>query len=261
MKRNLKINIQYDGSNYSGWQIQPNGKSIQEELMKALEGLTGQTITIHGAGRTDAKVHAYGQCASFEIQCSIPTEKFPDAMNSCLPEDIVVTSALEVSPEFHARYSAKGKQYEYRIINQQYRSAIHRHYAWHLARSLCREGMKEALEVFKGTHDFCQFMAKGSDVKDTVRTITHMELVQGKTPEEISIIVEGNGFLYKMVRMIVAAVVEIGMNKSDINQLEKRLHLQKRCYHKWTAPAQGLFLNKVYYDEIYLRLDTPGTMV
>jgi len=259
--KKLKINIEYDGTPYCGWQIQPNGRSIQEELMKALFQLTGQNVTIHGAGRTDAKVHAYGQCASLEIDCGIPPEKFPAAMNSCLPNDIVVTNALEVPKDFHARYSAKGKQYEYRIINRKYRSAIHRNYAWHLSTPLNRDLMEDAMDAFKGTHDFSQFMASGSDVRDTVRRITRSELVQGETPEKMSIILEGNGFLYKMVRMMVAAVVEIGMNKSGKSQLSKRLTLEETCHNKWTAPPQGLFLNKVYYDEAYFSLDTPGTMV
>ncbi len=259
--RKLKMIIEYDGTLYNGWQIQPNGRSIQEELMKALLQLTGQKITIHGAGRTDAKVHAFGQCASLEIDCGIPTEKFPAAMNSCLPNDIVVTNAMEMPKDFHARYSAKGKQYEYRIINQPYPSAIHRNYAWHLSAPLNRDLMKEAVSIFRGTHDFSQFMASGGDVKDAVRKITRSELLQGETPGEISIVFEGNGFLYKMVRMMVAAVIETGLNKSDKSQLSKRLSLQETCANKWTAPPQGLFLNKVYYDEAEFCLDTPGTMV
>ncbi|RQD71529.1 MAG: tRNA pseudouridine(38-40) synthase TruA [Tindallia sp. MSAO_Bac2] len=259
--RNMMITIEYDGSAYNGWQIQPNGKSIQEEIIKALRVITKQNISVHGAGRTDAKVHAYGQCASFKVDCSIPTEKFSAAINSQLPEDIVVKETVEKDPGFHARFSAAGKQYEYKICNQKYRSAINRNYKWHVSKPLDLEQMKHAVNLIPGTHDFSQFMASGSDVKDTVRNITRAEIVAGKARGHFSIIFEGNGFLYKMVRMLVAAIVEIGMHKSTTEELYARLTQQTNCTNRWTAPPQGLYLNKVYYKGEEFNLDTPGSMV
>ncbi|SFI35409.1 tRNA pseudouridine38-40 synthase [Tindallia magadiensis] len=247
--RNLKITIEYDGTNYCGWQIQKNGNSIQSEISNALNTLTGQNVTINGAGRTDAKVHALGQTANFYINCSIPTEKFSAALNSKLPKDIVVTKTVEVPKNFHARFSAIGKQYEYKIYNHSCRSAIKHNYVWHFPSNLDIDRMKDALQSVVGTHDFSQFMASGSDVKDTVRTITRAEIRRNAEEKEISVIFEGDGFLYKMVRMLVAAIIKIGVYKSSKEELEARLFSQQYCQNKWTAPPEGLFLNKVYYDK------------
>lgn len=244
--RNIKIEIEYDGTNYCGWQIQQNGITVQEEITKALKKLTGKDITVHGSGRTDAGVHAKGQVASFILENNIPTDRLPLALNGKLPKDIVITDAVEVPMDFHARYSAIAKRYMYHIYESRYRSALLRNYSYHVYYKLNHEKMREAAKMLIGTHDFRAFMTSGSSVQDTVRTIYELDIInEGKS---LYIYIKGDGFLYNMVRIIIGTLIEIGTGKMQISQIEKLFETKERTVAGQTAPPQGLFLDKVYYS-------------
>lgn len=245
MVRNILIEIEYDGTNYCGWQIQPNGRTIQEELMKALEKLTGKHIKINGSGRTDAGVHARGQAASFYFESSIPIDRIPIAMNTYLPRDISVLNACEVPMDFHARYSAEGKRYSYHIYHHRQRSALLYNYSYHVPYDLDLTNMIKASDILKGTHDFKGFMASGSSVKDTVRTIYDIEI--HRNGNSIWITVEGNGFLYNMVRIMVGTLIEVAMGKIQAGIVKDVLDSRDRNLAGHTAPPQGLYLDKVFY--------------
>lgn len=243
--RNIKIEIEYDGSNYSGWQVQENSVTVQGQIIGALEELTGRHIRIHGSGRTDAGVHARGQVASFILESSIPTERLPLALNSILPRDIAITRAEEVPMDFHARFSAIGKRYIYHIYQSQFRSPILRNYSYHVHHKLDYHTIREAAEIFIGSHDFRAFMASGSSVKNTVRTINKLDI--SKEGKSLYICIEGDGFLYNMVRIIVGTLVDVARGKIEIGQIERALESKDRTMAGHTAPAQGLFLDKVFY--------------
>ncbi|ABR50516.1 tRNA pseudouridine synthase A [Alkaliphilus metalliredigens QYMF] len=243
--RNIMIEIEYDGTNYSGWQIQQNAPSIQEEIAKALKKVTGEEITTHGSGRTDAGVHAQGQVASFQLHSKIPAERISFALNGKLPRDITILEAKEMPEDFHARYSAIGKRYGYCIMNNTHGSALLRNYCYHVPYKLDLQKMKQASETLLGTHDFKGFMASGSQVKSTVRRIDEINFdTQGS---QIWITMQGNGFLYKMVRIIVGSLVGIGTGKIKEEALQNILETQNRRVAVKTAPAQGLYLQKVFY--------------
>lgn len=243
--KNIMVEIEYDGTNYSGWQIQPNSKTVQEEIMKALKILTGTDININGSGRTDAGVHANGQVANFLLESNIPVDRLPLALNSKLPKDISIIRAREVSMDFHARYSAIGKQYIYHIYNGRYRSALLRNYSYHVQYSLDYNMMLQGARLLIGTHDFKGFMSSGSSVEDTVRTIKKLDIIN--KDNSIYIHIEGDGFLYNMVRIIAGTLIEIGTGKRSLEQLKKALETKERTLAGHTAPPQGLFLNKVFY--------------
>ncbi|SMP69533.1 tRNA pseudouridine(38-40) synthase TruA [Anoxynatronum buryatiense] len=242
----IRMIIEYDGTGYCGWQIQPNGISIQEKLTDALTAVTGEKVTVHGSGRTDAGVHARGQCASFKTKSRIPANRFAPALNTHLPPDICVLETREASPDFHARYSALGKAYSYHLHVHPQGSALLRNAAWQLRQWPDTAKMEAALEMITGTHDFAAFRAANSDVKDTVRTIWKASLYHREP--HLRITYQGNGFLYKMVRMLSAAVVQVGLGKMPLEAIRERLNHPAADYRKLTAPPQGLFLDKVYYE-------------
>lgn len=246
--RNILIEIEYDGTNYYGWQLQPRGKTIQAEIIKSLRKLTGTEVAVHGAGRTDSGVHARGQTASFMLENSIPTERIPLAMNRLLPMDISVRAAHDMSKDFHARYSAIGKRYSYQIFQGVNRSALLRNYSYHVMNSLNLERMKIGAAMLVGTHDFKGFMSTGSSVKNTERTIHTIDFKE--QGESLWISFEGNGFLYNMVRIMVGTLIEIGLERRPLDHIELALTHQNRSYAGPTAPPQGLFLDKVFYHEL-----------
>ncbi|ARE89495.1 tRNA pseudouridine synthase A [Clostridium formicaceticum] len=239
------IKTEYDGTNYNGWQIQPNGITIQQKVMEAVKKLTGEDVTINGSGRTDAKVHARGQVANFYTQTTIPIERIPSAINHFLPEDITILEAKEVAMDFHARYWAQGKVYSYQVYNQRQRSALLRNYSYHFPYQLELDRIKEAAEVLLGTHDFKGFMSSGSSVKTTVRSIYAIKIEKGEN--SIWMTFEGNGFLYNMVRIIVGTLLEVGSGRRSIETIKKALELGDREKAGHKAPPQGLFLDKVFY--------------
>lgn len=243
--KNIMVEIQYDGTNYNGWQIQPNSRTIQEEIMKALKKLTGKEISINGSGRTDAGVHAYGQVASFILESNIPVDRLPLALNSNLPNDISIINAMEVPMDFHARYSAIGKRYIYHIYEGRYRNPLFRNYSYHIHYKLNHEKMRDGAKLLLGTHDFRGFMASGSSVENTVRTIRDLDIII--KDNSIYVYIEGDGFLYNMVRIITGTLVEVGMGKISIEQVNRALETKDRTVAGHTAPPQGLFLDKVFY--------------
>lgn len=243
--KNIKLTIEYDGTNFSGWQIQPSARTVQEEIGKAICKIIKKPVKINGSGRTDAGVHALGQVANFKGEFSIPVERIPIALNSILPKDICIKEAKEVHEYFHARYNAKGKKYIYKIYNGCVRSPLFRNYAYFVPQELNIEEMKEASKYFIGEHDFKGFMASGSSVVDTVRHIYDIDL--SLKEDMITIEVMGNGFLYNMVRIITGTLVDIGVGKIRKEQLANIILSCNRDKAGHTAPAQGLYLAEVYY--------------
>ncbi|MGL5315790.1 MAG: tRNA pseudouridine(38-40) synthase TruA [Peptostreptococcaceae bacterium] len=242
--RNIKIVTQYNGQNYCGWQKQPNSLGIQGTIEKAIYEITKEEVKIIGSGRTDAGVHALGQVANFNIESTIPANKIPNALNAKLPKDISIIECTEVDENFHARYSAKGKRYRYLIHNSDYRSPIYKDISYHVKYELDFEKMTREAKYLLGEHDFKGFMSSGSSVKDTVRTIYDVTLEQKE--DLIVFEVEGNGFLYNMVRIIVGTLVDIGRGRINESLKDVIASTERgRCGH--TAPAHGLFLKKVDY--------------
>ncbi len=240
---NVKIEIEYEGTNYSGWQKQEGVKTIQEEIERALSKITGEAVEIFGSGRTDAGVHALGQVASFNVQTTIPPERIRFALNQHLPEDIRILKSMEVDEGFHARFSARRKTYLYRIQMGEVRRPFERKISYYTKDHLDIQRMCEAAGYFIGEHDFSSFKSEGSTAKDFVRTIYFLDVRQCDDMVEIEI--TGNGFLYNMVRIIAGTLVEIGRGKEyDISAI---LAARDRKLAGPTAPAHGLFLKEVLY--------------
>lgn len=243
--RNVKLTIEYDGTNYCGWQKQNNEKTIQEEIEKAIYKAVGEVVEVIGSSRTDAGVHARGMVANFKTNATIPFDKFKYAINDKLPDDIAIIESEEVSEDFHARYDSKGKTYCYSIINRQQKPAIGRNYVYHFKWDLDIEKMREACKYFIGKHDFKAFRSLGSSVKTTERTIK--ELYIESEGEKINIFITADGFLYNMVRIIVGTLLKVGRGKIPIEDIEKIILLGDRKKAGPCVPAQGLILEKVYY--------------
>lgn len=243
--KNIKLTIEYEGTHYHGWQSQINAVTVQDVIQNALQKLTGEDCDLIGSSRTDMGVHALGMTANFHTSSSIPSEKVSYALNNLLPEDIVIRSSEEVPADFHSRYSAKGKRYRYMIYNASFRSAILRNRVYHVRYPLNLENMRKASLSFVGEHDFCAFMATGSNVKSTLRTIHHVSLE--KEEDTIRFEIEGNGFLYNMVRIIVGTLVEVGMGKIRPDEVSAIIESGERKKAGITAPAHGLYLVRVYY--------------
>ncbi|HLV10079.1 MAG TPA: tRNA pseudouridine(38-40) synthase TruA [Halanaerobiales bacterium] len=244
--RNIKLVLEYDGTNYSGWQIQENtDHTIQQKFQEALEKINKAPLKVTAAGRTDAGVHALGQVVNFSLDVNIPVERIPMAINRLLPPDIVCIEAREVPLEFHARFDARGKKYRYRIYNQQIPSVFIRNYTFHYRYKLKLDIIREAMAYFKGKHDFRAFCSSGSQITDTVRTINSFVLKEknGELWFEIS----GDGFLYNMIRIIIGTLLEISAGKIKLDELITILDGGDRSLAGFTAPAHGLTLLEVYY--------------
>lgn len=243
--RNIKLTIEYDGTNYFGWQVQKNRVTIQGTLQEAISSLTNEKVNIIGCSRTDTGVHAKEFVANFFTDSKIPSEKFREAINVRLPEDIIILKSEEVSEKFHARYCSKGKRYVYTIYNKKVPCAIYRNYMYSFKKELQIDNMKKACKYIIGTHDFIAFRTKGSSVKTTVRNITQLDIE--KTEDVIKIIVAGDGFLYNMVRIIVGTLLDVGTGKIQPKDVEKILQSQDRNKAGKVVPACGLCLEKVFY--------------
>jgi tRNA pseudouridine38-40 synthase len=242
---NIKLTIEYDGTNYIGWQKQENGNSIQQEIERAINLITGEEVNLIGSGRTDSGVHAKGQVANFITKAKIPANKFKFAINSKLPDDIVIIDSEKVDESFHSRYDAIGKKYKYLIYDSPIRSPLYRNFVYHLPYPLDYKEMEKAIKFFIGTHDFRSFMASSSSVKTTIRTINDAFLF--KENDLIVFSIEGNGFLYNMVRIIVGTLVDIGRGKINSSSIPNIISSKNRKAAGHTAPPQGLYLEKVYY--------------
>ena len=241
----IKLTVEYDGTEYCGWQIQPNGITVQERLNQAVKAITGEDVTVTGSGRTDSGVHAEGQVAHFETASKIPAERFAPALNSALPSDIRVIKSEEAEADFHARFCAKKKTYCYKMyLSETLRPLLDR-YCAHLPYPVDLVSMKECAKLFVGTHDFRAFMASGSEVKDTVRTIYSIKIT--KRGSDIDIKVSGNGFLYNMVRIIVGTLVGVSYGKITTQDIKTALLTGERKKVGKTMPPQGLCLYSVSY--------------
>ena len=245
MMKNIKIEISYDGTAYSGFQIQPNARTIQQELEKAIYQLTNEEIKIIGSGRTDAGVHAKRQVCNFKTTSSIPIDRWKLALNSVLPEDIVVNHAEEVSDNFHSRFGVKEKTYRYTVDNALIPDVFSRNTAWHIPYSLDIAKMQEASRFFLGEHDYSAYASTKTEVIDKQREIYHFNI--WSEGQFIYFQVTGNGFLYNMVRIMVGTLVEIGSNKRDQQAIPDLLLSKSRIKAGITAPAKGLMLWNVKY--------------
>lgn len=245
-KRRVLLTVSYDGTAYAGWQRQQNALAVQQVLEEALRKLTGEaTLTVTGSSRTDAGVHALGQRVHFDTASRIPPDKFPFALNTCLPADIRVLDGRYVPAAFHARFDAAGKRYTYRIHNAPHASALLGEVTAHVPRPLDLARMREALDALPGTHDFAAFQAAGGTAKTTVRTITEARL--RREGALITLTVCGNAFLYNMVRIIAGTLVDIGMGRLDPGAFSRALQTGDRLALGVTAPARGLELTRVEY--------------
>lgn len=246
--RRVLLTVQYDGTAYAGWQRQINGLAVQQVLEEALTEACGESITVTGASRTDAGVHARGQRVHFDTGCGIPAEKFPFVLNYRLPEDIRVVQGMEVPSAFHARFLSCGKIYHYRILNSRHGDALLRLTHTHVPVPLDIDRMRQALPDLLGTHDFAAFQASGGTAKTTVRTMERAELTQNG--DALLLMVEGNAFLYNMVRIIAGTLIDIGLHRRDADAFAKAIATGSRLALGATAPAKGLELASVFYPPV-----------
>ena len=245
---NTLIRISYDGTNYSGFQIQANAPTVQAELERALGVIYKQEIRIIGAGRTDAGVHALGQAANFLAPFRVARENLPQAINGLLPSDIVVTGAEEVPEDFHARFSADKKTYSYTLDRAIYPRVMKRLYSLHLPGKLDLEAIRKAAELLTGTHDFEAFQASGSIVTDTKRTLFSIDLIEKQNEQLLCLYYEGSGFLYRMVRLMTGTLIRVGKGKLEADQVEAALLGLNPSAVGPTVPAHGLCLENVFYE-------------
>lgn len=247
MVRNIKLKIAYDGTNYCGWQTQLNRPTIQETVEQAISTVMKQKIDLIGSGRTDSGVHALGQIANFKADTKIPEEKIKIALNANLPLDIRIIESQDVDMEFHSRFDAHNKTYMYQIYNDKVWDPFYSRYSCFVPVELNFDKMQRAVGSLIGTHDFKGFMAAGSQVKTTVRTIYSAKLI--KEDKLIKLYVNGNGFLYNMVRIIAGTLIDIGKNIKSADCIEQAIINQDRELLGQTAEPQGLFLMNVSYNE------------
>lgn len=244
--RNIKMTIEYDGSRYKGFQrLKDNEMTIQGKIETVLSKMTDENIEIIGSGRTDMGVHAHGQVANFKTNCEYSVEKMRKYLYEYLPEDIVVKELEEVDERFHSRYNVKSKVYLYKIDNNKCHKVFSRKYATHVEKKLDLDLMREASKYFIGEHDFTSFVSSKSKKKSNVREIYSIS-IQEKN-ELIEIYIEGNGFLYNMVRIIVGALIEVGHKKKSPMDIKTMLENKDRSQSSETAPSKGLSLYKVKY--------------
>ncbi len=243
----FKIVVAYDGTDFIGWQRQAAGVSVQALIEDALEPLDGRAVTVTGAGRTDAGVHALGQVASFTLERDIDPATVARALNARLPPDVRVVSAEEAAPRFHAQFNARSKSYRYRIWNADVVSPFVRRYVWHLVGALDTDAMDGAARVLEGRHDFSAFQAAETDTVTAERTL-YSSRITVSSPSEIVYDVGGDGFLRHMVRTIVGSLVEIGRRRRPPEWMRDVLASRDRTRAGPTAPAAGLFLMGVDYD-------------
>lgn len=277
MKR-IKLTVAYDGTNYCGWQIQPNGMTIESVLDKAIEQLTGEKIHVIGASRTDAGVSAYGNVAVFDTGSTIPSDKFAYALNRYMPDDVSIVDSCEVEPSFHPRHCDTRKTYEYKILCSKFPVPQLRNSMWHIPYQLDIEKMRQAASYLTGEHDFKSFACVRTDAETTVRTIYSLEVeerelfggvdscaimkdycvskshmnqvyIQSSVKEAViyTIRVRGNGFLYNMVRIIAGTLMQVGRGQLTPEQVKVMLESMDRTVAGQTAPPQGLTLMGIEY--------------
>ncbi|MEW6410095.1 MAG: tRNA pseudouridine(38-40) synthase TruA [Nitrospirota bacterium] len=254
--KNIKLLIQYDGTNYAGWQRQKDERTIQGVIEDVIKRVTGENLRLIPSGRTDAGVHALGQVANFKtvskplhqnLWCEgkIEGKRWKDIINASLPEDIKILDSAEVDMDFHARYSARGRLYSYTILNQEDPITILRNYVWHIRRNLNVEAMIEAGRFLTGEHDFSSFRASACTARKTARKIAELRIEKRRS--FIVITIEANAFLHHMVRNIVGTLVEVGRGRLSPDAVREILSAKDRNLAGPTAPARGLILMGVKY--------------
>jgi tRNA pseudouridine38-40 synthase len=244
--RNIKLTIEYDGTAYHGWQIQPGLRTIQGVMRERIVQITQKKVNLIGAGRTDAGVHALGQVAHFKTESTIDLPSLQRGLNSLLSPDIVVKGAEEVGEGFHARFSARSKVYEYHILNQPYPSAILSDYAWFIHHELDLPSMKRCGKLLIGSHDFSSFRASGDESRHSMREVIRLE-INRREDNLIVVAIEANAFLREMVRSIVGTLVDVGKGKTSFSDFKEIYQAHDRRRAGMTAPAHGLFLTEVKY--------------
>lgn len=251
MTRHCRATVEYDGAAYNGWQIQKNGPSVQEELEKALLRLTGETIRVRGAGRTDAGVHARGQTVAFSLPPGIPLVKIPEALNSRLPADIAVVHAESVAASFDPRRHCVCKQYSYSFTYGRVRTALDRGRSWYVKWPLDVEAMRRAAGLFRGTHNFTSFCNQERAGQDNVRTVERSELLalpsDAAGRPRLLYVVEGRSFLYNMVRTLAGTLVEVGTGRFGVQDIKGIFAEKRRLAAGQSAPPWGLCLEWTVY--------------
>jgi len=246
--RRYKCIISYDGTYFSGYQVQPNKRTVQSEFENALQKMhKRELVKTVASGRTDATVHARGQVVHFDSPLSIPVEGWKRALNSLLPADIQVRSVEEIDPDFHARFDVKAKEYRYRLLTSEEPCVFKRNFTYHYSFPLDLVAIREATLRLTGTHDFTSFCASKTEVQDKVRTIYEINIE--KQDDELIFSFIGNGFLYNMVRILVGTLLEVGRGQKDPIMMDTILSGKDRSLAGKTAPGQGLYLWQVYYEE------------
>ncbi|KRK64181.1 tRNA pseudouridine synthase A [Companilactobacillus tucceti DSM 20183] len=243
-----KLTVAYDGTKFHGFQRQPKLRTVQGVLEKALFKMTkGKQIDVFGSGRTDAGVHAFGQVIHFDYPGNIPADSMLKAINSLMPLDVIVNNSEIVDESFHARFGVKKKTYQYRVDCGHYTDPFKRFYTGHYPYSIDVEKIKTAIKDLEGTHDFSSFAASGGVIEDKVRTIYRATVVYDQIQNELIFEFTGNGFLYNMVRILVATLLEIGNGRRDVNDFIRLFKVKDRQQARGTAPASGLYLKEVFY--------------
>ncbi|MBI5361385.1 MAG: tRNA pseudouridine(38-40) synthase TruA [Planctomycetes bacterium] len=243
--RNIRLIIEYDGTNYNGWQVQKNLPTVQAAIAGTIRDCLNENVAVHGAGRTDSGVHALGQTANFFTRSKMPASTLLKALNAHLPKDIAIQKLDEVSENFHSQYSAKIKIYRYFLYIGRSRPAVNRNFCVTLRRKPDLKSMKKAAKLLLGTHDFRAFGTKTADDKNTVRTLYNITI--SKRGQYLVTDVKGNGFLYNMVRTIMGTLLLVGEGKIPPEDVKNILNSRNRCKAGPTAPAKGLFLQKIIY--------------
>ncbi len=244
----IKCIVSYDGTGFSGYQVQPGKRTVQGELEKALEKLNkGTSIRVSASGRTDAGVHARGQVIHFDTKLEIEPARWQIALNSLLPDDIAVSSVEYARPDFHARFDAVGKEYRYFLLLSKHRDPFQRNYAYQFQYELDLDAMREGARLLLGTHDFTSFCSAKTEVEDRVRTLQKIDVFEDNGLLVFRFV--GNGFLYNMVRILVGTLLEVGTGRRQADSMHQLLAEQDRTQAGKTAPGHGLYLWKVFYGD------------
>lgn len=243
--KRVKLIVAYDGTNYCGWQVQPNAVTVEGVINEKLSELLKEDITVIGASRTDSGVHAMGNVCVFDTASRMPAEKISYALNQRLPEDIRIQDSTEVEANFHPRYQNCRKTYRYRVVASEFPNPIKRLYAHFVYRTLDLGKIREAANYLVGTHDFKSFCSANTQVKETVRTIYRVDVSQ--VDDEIIFEINGNGFLYNMVRIIAGTLLQVGMGAIKPEEIQSILEAKDRTKAGPTAPAKGLMLVEIKY--------------
>jgi len=241
----IKLVVEYDGTDFHGFQRQPGRRTVDQVLEEAIFQVTREEVQVIGSGRTDAGVHALGQVVAFDSRMVIPPARYCQAINTFLPPDVRILCSEEAAPDFHPRYHARSKTYRYLVYRVSEGYTFHRRYAYQYTRSLDLPRLQEAARHIAGKHDFRGFMASGSDVQDTVRTV-HRFTIEEDLPW-LKFEITGDGFLYRMVRNLVGTLIEIARGAMTIEQMQEVLRTGDRTKAGPTAPARGLYLVRVDY--------------